>query len=70
MDFCSENRGPSNGEARVPVAFLLSFLPPGSHLGPEELVQSILLPAFAETTTSGAHEDLDKDNPKSTNCAT
>lgn len=54
-DLQSEKYGTSNGEGRAPVAFLLSFFPPGSHLGPEELVQSVLLPAFAEKPSSGAN---------------
>ena len=30
-----------------PAAFLLALLSPGSHLGSEELIQAVLLPALA-----------------------
>lgn len=35
-----------------PVTFFLSLFPPGSHLGPEKLIQAILLPAFARVWTN------------------
>lgn len=45
-----------------PVAFLLSFFPPGSHLGPEELIKSVLLPAFTGREINTARWRLRTEN--------